>query len=51
MLHPVTVPKLTTKPNDNRRKRGKTERDSVPTSVSEIVGLVNRQKVQYILIN
>ena len=40
---------LTTKLNiDNRRKRGKTERDSVPTSVSEIVGLVNRQKASVV---
>ena len=41
---------LTTKLNNdkNRRKRVKTERDSVPTSVSEIVGLVNRQKASVV---
>ena len=31
-----------------RRKRGRTERDCVPTSVSEIVGLVNRQKASVV---
>ena len=28
----------------SKRKRGKPERDAIPTSVSEIVSLVNRQK-------